>query len=70
MYQFLQIVVTSPIICVIEWLNNVKCHNIGILNKYIEERPDGVPLVTVSNHQSCLDDPLIWGRYEYKNIER
>ena len=37
-------------------------YNYDILEKNAEERPDGVPLVTVCNHTSCLDDPCLWGK--------
>ena len=46
----------------IEWFNFVKKYNYDILERNAEERPDGVPLVTVCNHTSCLDDPCLWGK--------
>ena len=39
----------------------MKKHNFEILEN-AGERPDEVPLVTVSNHTSCLDDPCLWGK--------
>ena len=33
-----------------------------MLNKYVDERPPEIPLITVSNHTSCLDDPMLWGK--------
>ncbi|CAH3169949.1 unnamed protein product [Porites evermanni] len=44
----------------LEWFNSVRKYNYDILEKNAEERPDGVPLVTVCNHTSCLDDPCLW----------
>ena len=46
----------------LEWFNSVRKYNYDILEKNAEERPDGVPLVTVCNHTSCLDDPCLWGK--------
>ena len=46
----------------LEWFNFVRKYNFDILEKNAEDRPDGVPLVTVCNHSSCLDDPCLWGK--------
>ena len=43
-------------------------YNYDILEKNAEERPDGVPLVTVCNHTSCLDDPCLWGKRMFVTI--
>lgn len=36
-------------------------HHLSTLLHAIGERPAGTPLITVSNHTSTLDDPLLWG---------
>lgn len=41
----------------------VQTKNLGVLHEAVAKRPSGTPLVTVSNHTSCLDDPVIWGTY-------
>ncbi|KAK7080735.1 hypothetical protein SK128_005273 [Halocaridina rubra] len=41
--------------------NTVYCHNVNRLREAVASRPKGVPLITVSNHYSCLDDPALWG---------
>ena len=43
--------------------HRVQTKNVGGLMKTIQQRPQGQPLVTVSNHASCLDDPVIWSKY-------
>ncbi|XP_055623919.1 tafazzin isoform X2 [Toxorhynchites rutilus septentrionalis] len=45
----------------IVWLNKPRVHNIGVLENALENREKGIPLLTVSNHHSCFDDPGIWG---------
>ena len=50
-------------------LNRKRIYNgnllIGMLESRIAERrisgSNSKPLITVCNHQSCVDDPLIWG---------
>lgn len=52
----------------LEWFNFVRKYNFDILEKNAEDRPDGVPLVTVCNHSSCLDDPCLWGKTYFSLI--
>lgn len=39
----------------------VQTKNLDILRKAVVGRSPSTPLVTVSNHKSCIDDPVIWG---------
>lgn len=43
------------------WLNKTKVHNREVLIDAIKTRPKGTPIITISNHESCFDDPGIWG---------
>lgn len=49
----------------LDLLNRTKVHNKNIINNVLENRPKQVPLITVSNHHSCFDDPGIWGRSNF-----
>ncbi|KAK3219130.1 hypothetical protein Dsin_013100 [Dipteronia sinensis] len=42
-------------------LNTTSVHNADTLIHLVRSRPPGVPLITVSNHMSTLDDPVMWG---------
>ncbi|XP_058180553.1 N-acylphosphatidylethanolamine synthase isoform X1 [Rhododendron vialii] len=42
-------------------LNSTTVHNPETLIRLVRSRPPGVPLLTVSNHMSTLDDPVMWG---------
>ncbi|KAL8151892.1 hypothetical protein V2J09_021700 [Rumex salicifolius] len=42
-------------------LNSTTVHNADTLLRLVRSRPPGVPLLTVSNHMSTLDDPVMWG---------
>ncbi|GLT77516.1 hypothetical protein SLA2020_490900 [Shorea laevis] len=42
-------------------LNSTSVHNADTLIRLVRSRPPGVPLLTVSNHMSTLDDPVMWG---------
>src|SRR3989338_10746056 len=46
---------------VLSILEDFKVDNIDILLKYIEHREPDQPLVTVCNHASTFDEPLLWG---------
>ena len=41
--------------------NSYRVHNYGILMNALENRPKDIPLITVANHISCMDEPLLWG---------
>ncbi|PSS30108.1 N-acylphosphatidylethanolamine synthase [Actinidia chinensis var. chinensis] len=42
-------------------LNTTTVYNSETLIRLVQSRPPGVPLLTVSNHMSTLDDPVMWG---------
>ncbi|KAI9183287.1 Lyso-phosphatidylcholine acyltransferase [Blastocladiella emersonii ATCC 22665] len=42
-------------------LPGLKVDGLDKLHKLILERPPGVPLITVANHASTIDDPVLWG---------
>ncbi|AQK47060.1 N-acylphosphatidylethanolamine synthase [Zea mays] len=42
-------------------LNTTTVHNADALLRLVSARAPGTPLLTVSNHMSTLDDPLMWG---------
>ncbi|EPS71039.1 hypothetical protein M569_03719, partial [Genlisea aurea] len=46
---------------VVNLFNNTNVYNLETLLRLVCHRPPGVPLITVSNHMSTLDDPLLWG---------
>ncbi|XP_052829108.1 tafazzin isoform X2 [Octopus bimaculoides] len=43
-------------------LNSFNIVNKDVLYDAIENRPVNQGLVTVSNHYSCIDEPVLWGR--------
>lgn len=49
-------------------LNKTRIYNKQRLEQLIEKRPDGVPLLTISNHYSCFDDPGIFGALKLSNV--
>ncbi|XP_014243674.1 tafazzin homolog [Cimex lectularius] len=51
----------------IGWLNNSKCHNQHSFSELLDRR-NNVPLITVSNHDSCFDDPGIWGCLKWRHV--
>ncbi|XP_076933404.1 N-acylphosphatidylethanolamine synthase-like isoform X2 [Bidens hawaiensis] len=42
-------------------LNSTSVDNADTLLHLVRSRPNGTPLITVSNHMSTLDDPCMWG---------
>lgn len=43
------------------YLNKSEVHNVANLLELLKNRPSGTPLITVCNHDSCCDDPLVFG---------
>lgn len=52
---------------IIVCLNRTKVYNRHIIDDALSKRPQGVPLLTVSNHHSCFDDPGMWGILKLKH---
>ena len=44
-----------------KFANSTIVYNRNILIDALENRPNDVPLITVANHHSCMDEPLLWG---------
>ncbi|KAL6532743.1 hypothetical protein OROGR_013703 [Orobanche gracilis] len=42
-------------------LNTTTVYNSETLLRLVRHRPPRVPLITVSNHMSTMDDPVLWG---------
>ncbi|KAA0183364.1 hypothetical protein HAZT_HAZT001828 [Hyalella azteca] len=42
------------------YLNSVTVHNGSTFSWWVNKRPRDQPLITVSNHHSCMDDPFLY----------
>ncbi|XP_044465119.1 N-acylphosphatidylethanolamine synthase-like isoform X1 [Mangifera indica] len=54
---------------VANFLNTTYVHNADTLIRLVHSRPCGVPLLTVSNHMSTLDDPVMWGFKGFPTVD-
>ncbi|KAF7995496.1 hypothetical protein HCN44_006603 [Aphidius gifuensis] len=55
---------------IIQWLNKTTVYNRHILANNLDTRPKNKPLITVSNHHSCFDDPGIWATLNMRHLFR
>ncbi len=51
-------------------MSRVKSFNKERLENLLENRPKGQPILTISNHYSCFDDPGIFGSHKLRNLGR
>ncbi|XP_029035182.1 tafazzin [Osmia bicornis bicornis] len=52
----------------IEWLNKTTVYNKHVIEQALDCRPRNRPLITVSNHYSCFDDPGIWATLDLRYL--
>lgn len=48
--------------------NSLLVYNQNVLTNALENRPIDVPLITVTNHHSCMDEPLLWGILDAQHL--
>ena len=57
-----------PSACVLTELTSVQTKNWDSLLWAVVHRPEGTPLVTISNNWWCVDDPLVWGKWVWVSV--
>ncbi|KAK6176751.1 hypothetical protein SNE40_014991 [Patella caerulea] len=52
----------------LEWVNKVTVYNREALHNAVANRDKNTGLITLANHYSCLDEPLLWGVLQLKYL--
>ncbi|XP_077976860.1 tafazzin-like isoform X1 [Glandiceps talaboti] len=52
----------------LRYVNTLNGCDTDILQTAVANRPKGTPLITVCNHESCLDEPALWGSLTWRTI--
>ena len=50
------------------WLNRTTVYNREALYRAIDDRPKDRALLTVCNHHSTLDEPVLWGMLKWRHL--
>ena len=50
-----------------EWMNRIDTYNKDVLLEAVD-RQKNIPLITFCNHQSCFDDPVLWGVLKFNHL--
>ncbi|KAK3587571.1 hypothetical protein CHS0354_004861 [Potamilus streckersoni] len=52
----------------LEWFNRVKFYNAEVFHQAVDKRDPERGLLTICNHYSCMDDPLVWGMMKWRHV--
>ncbi|KJE89614.1 acyltransferase [Capsaspora owczarzaki ATCC 30864] len=56
-------------ILMLRFFEKTHTYNLSALRHALDHRPAGTPLITIANHVSCLDEPLIWGTLNFADFQ-
>ena len=66
---YCDVYIMIALVCTLGWTQRIQTKNVERFLKAVWERPKGLPLVTVSNHTSYIDDPGFLRMYIYSYVQ-